>query len=247
MNRLLFGFVPVYGLLISLAIAMALFLCSREEKRLGLPRDTVVDLALRLVPAGVVGARLYYVAFRWDLYSQNLLQILKIWEGGLAIYGGVIGGALAVFFFARKRKLSFALLADMIAPAMILAQAIGRWGNFFNGEAYGNPVMNPAWQFFPVAVYADGAWHLATFFYESCWDFLGFLLLWLLRKRPKVPGSLFLMYLCWYGLGRMVIEGLRMDSLMLGPVRVSQALSALLALSAGIALAVRRKRAKADA
>ena len=132
----------------------------------------------------------------------------------------------------------------MVAPALILGQAIGRWGNFFNGEAYGNPITDPAWQFFPVAVYADGAWHQATFFYESCWDLAGFILLWGIRKKLKTPGSLFLLYLCWYGLGRTVIEGLRTDSLTLGPVRVSQALSAVLVIAAGIALIVRAKKNK---
>ena len=244
MNRLLFGVIPIYGLLIAAAIGIGALLCGREEKRLGLPQDTTVDFALWVVPAAIIGARLYYVAFRWALYAPDPVRILKIWEGGLAIYGGVIGGAIAAFVFARVRRLPFATLADMVAPALILGQAIGRWGNFFNGEAYGRPITDPAWQFFPVAVYADGAWHQATFFYESCWDLAGFILLWSIRKKLKTPGSLFLLYLCWYGLGRTVIEGLRTDSLMLGPVRVSQALSAVLVIAAGIALIVRAKKNK---
>ena len=244
MNRLLFGVIPIYGLLIAAAIGIGALLCVREEKRLGLPQDTTVDFALWVVPAAIIGARLYYVAFRWALYTPDPVRILKIWEGGLAIYGGVIGGAIAAFVFARVRRLPFATLADMVAPALILGQAIGRWGNFFNGEAYGRPITDPAWQFFPVAVYADGAWHQATFFYESCWDLAGFILLWGIRKKLKTPGSLFLLYLCWYGLGRTVIEGLRTDSLMLGPVRVSQALSAVLVIAAGIALIVRAKKNK---
>ena len=133
-----------------------------------------------------------------------------------------------------------------MAPVLILSQAIGRWGNFFNGEAYGYLVESPAWQFFPVAVQADGAWHLATFFYESLWDFAGFWLLWLQRKRPRPAGDLFLKYLCWYGLGRALIEGLRTDSLMWGPVRVSQALSILLCLGAGAALLLHRKSARQE-
>lgn len=244
MNRLLFGVIPIYGLLIAAAIGIGALLCGREEKRLGLPQDTTVDFALWVVPAAIIGARLYYVAFRWALYAPDPVRILKIWEGGLAIYGGVIGGAIAAFVFARVRRLPFATLADMVAPALILGQAIGRWGNFFNGEAYGNPITDPAWQFFPVSVYADGAWHQATFFYESCWDLAGFILLWGIRKKLKTPGSLFLLYLCWYGLGRTVIEGLRTDSLTLGPVRVSQALSAVLVIAAGIALIVRAKKNK---
>lgn len=232
-ERLLFGVIPIYGLLIACAIALGIFLCRRQEKRLGLPPEISLDFALWVVPAAVIGARLYYVAFQWPLYAAHPLRILHVWEGGLAIYGGVIGGAAAALVFSRVKKVSFWTLADMVAPALILGQAIGRWGNFFNGEAYGYPVENPALQFFPVAVQVDGVWHMATFFYESLWDFAGFVILWSLRKRAKTPGSLFLLYLAWYGLGRAVIEGLRTDSLMWGGVRVSQALSAVLCAAAG--------------
>ncbi len=236
MNPRLFGFISIYGLLIACAMAISVFLCSRQEKRLGLPKDLTYDLALWVIPAGVIGARLYYVAFQWDMYRQNPLSILYIWEGGLAIYGGVIGGALAVFAFSRIKKVPFGKLADMIAPALILSQAIGRWGNYFNGEAYGRLIDNPALQWFPLAVNVDGGWHMATFFYESVWDLLGFLILWLNRKKTTRSGNLFLLYLIWYGLGRAFIEGLRTDSLMLGPFRVSQVLSILLCLAAGSAL-----------
>ena len=242
MHQRLFGVVSIYGLLIACAMALSVFLCSRQEKRLGLPKDLTYDLALWVIPAGVIGARLYYVAFQWDMYRENPLSILYIWEGGLAIYGGVIGGALAVFAFSRIRKVPFGKLADMIATALILSQALGRWGNYFNGGAYGRLIEDPALQWFPLAVNVDGAWHMATFFYESLWDLLGFLVLWLIRKKITRPGNLFLLYLIWYGLGRALIEGLRTDSLMLGPVRVSQALSILLCLGAAAALLWRRKK-----
>ena len=242
MPRLLFGVIPIYGLLIAGAMALGVYLCSRQEKRLGLPKDTAVDFALWVLPAAIVGARLYYVAFQWPLYAAEPLRILELWEGGLAIYGGVIGGALAVFAFSRIRHVPFGTLADMIAPALILSQAIGRWGNFFNGEAYGRLIENPALQWFPLAVNVDGAWHMAAFFYESLWDLLGFLVLWLTRKKTARPGNLFLLYLIWYGLGRAFIEGLRTDSLMLGPLRVSQVLSILLCLGAAATLLWRRKK-----
>ena len=245
-ERLLFGIVPVYGLLIAAAIALGVYLCSRQEKRLGLPREISIDFALWVVPAAVVGARLYYVAFQWEMYRGDPVRILYIWEGGLAIYGGVIGGALAALAFARAKKVPFGALADMVAPALILGQAIGRWGNFINGEAFGYAVENPALQFFPLAVYVDGAWHMATFFYESLWDFLGFWVLWLNRRRITARGNLFLGYLVWYGAGRMIIEGLRTDSLMWGPVRVSQALSAALCVLAGIVLWVRHARHRGE-
>ena len=246
MHQRLFGVISIYGLLIACGMALSVFLCSRQEKRLGLPKDLTYDLALWVIPAGVIGARLYYVAFQWDMYRTNPLSILYIWEGGLAIYGGVIGGALAVFAFSKIKKAPFGKLADMIAPALILSQAIGRWGNFFNGEAYGRLVENPALQWFPLAVNVGGEWHMATFFYESVWDFIGFWVLWLNRKKTTADGNLFLLYLVWYGLGRAFIEGLRTDSLMLGPLRVSQVLSVLLCVGAAAALLIRRKKARAE-
>ena len=246
MQRLLFGVIPIYGLLIAGAMALGVFLCARQEERLGLPKDTAIDFALWVLPAAIVGARLYYVAFQWPMYASDPLRILYLWEGGLAIYGGVIGGAVAALFYSLIKKVSFAALADMVAPVLILGQAIGRWGNFVNQEAYGGLIENPALQFFPLAVFADGEWHMATFFYESLWNFIGFFILWLNRKRVKVRGNLFLGYLIWYGLGRAVIEGLRTDSLMWGNVRVSQALSVLLCVGAGVALLVRRLKAKKE-
>jgi len=247
LNRLLFGFLPVYGLLIACAMGLGVWLCGRQEQRLQLPRDTAVEFALWVIPAAIIGARLYYVAFQWDMYKDQPLRMLYVWEGGLAIYGGVIGGAVAAFVYARVKKLSFGALADMVAPALILGQAIGRWGNFVNQEAYGRLIENPAFQHFPWAVFVENEWHMATFFYESLWDFLGFLLLWLCRKKTKTPGDLFLMYLCWYGAGRAVIEGLRTDSLMWGPVRVSQALSVCLVAAAGLWLILRYKKARGKA
>ena len=235
-ERLLFGFIPIYGALIAGAIGLGVYLCGRQEERLGLPKDTAVDFALWVIPAAMIGARLYYVAFQWPLYASDPARILRVWEGGLAIYGGVIGGAAAALLYAQKKKIPCGVLTDMAAPALILGQAIGRWGNFVNREAYGELITDPALQFFPLAVRIGEAWHMATFFYESLWDFLGFWVLWLNRKKVKTPGSLFLGYLCWYGLGRAFIEGLRTDSLMWGGIRVSQVLSALLFMAAGAVL-----------
>ncbi len=230
-NRLVFGIVPWYSLIIVTGIALGIFLCSREEKRLGLPKDTAVDCALWAIPLGIVGARLYYVAFTWDQFSENLVRILYVWEGGVAIYGALIGGFLGVWLNARRKKISLLTLLDMFAPSVILAQALGRWGNFFNMEAYGELVSDPKWQFFPFAVFIPGvqggAWHLATFFYESAWDFLSFLLLMAMRRRMTKRGDVFFWYLLLYGAGRAVVEGLRLDSLMWlnGTIRVSQWLS----------------------
>lgn len=220
-----------YGALIALGILAAVILAHRDEERLGLPRDTSIDMALCVVPLGVLGARLYYVVFRWEIYAANPVSALYVWEGGLAIYGGLIGGFLGAVLLARVKHIRLAALLDMIIPYVLLAQAIGRWGNFFNGEAYGQPVMDAALQFFPYAVNVEGNWYQATFFYESMTDLLGFLILYLTRKRWRLGDGLPL-YAIVYGIPRFVIEGLRSDSLYIGGtgIRVSQALSAVLVL-----------------
>ncbi len=221
----------IYGLLIAGALAIAAWHCVREEKRLGFPKDTGLDIVLYALPPALVFARLYYVAFTWDLFKSRPGDIFKLWEGGLAIYGAVIGGALGVWFLSRKRRIPFLQLSDVVAPALLLGQAIGRWGNFFNGEAFGYAVTDPAWQFFPFAVNIAGQWHLATFFYESVWNLAGFIVLYKNRIRIEEKGRhghVFSLYLIWYGAGRFVIEGMRTDSLMWGSVRVSQALSLIL-------------------
>ena len=241
-SRPAFGGITVYGLLIALAVYVGVKLCSLNEKRLGLPKDTAYDVALWCVPMALIGARLYYVAFEWDMYKDDLLSILYVWQGGLAIYGGVIGGILGALLLARVKRLSFWALADMTVPSLLLGQAIGRWGNFFNGEAYGNPVLDQALQFFPYAVNVGGSWYQATFLYESMWDLAGFFLLWFTRKKWKKGDGLPLYFLV-YGLGRVWIEGLRSDSLMWGGVRVSQLLSAVMAVAAFLYL-LRRHRKK---
>ena len=240
-GRYLLGALPWYSVMIICGILTAILLCGREEKRLGLPEDTVIDLALRLVPCGIIGARLYYVAFAWDSFANDPLSILYVWQGGLAIYGGVIGGLLAVIVFALRRRLPPLLLTDMIVPTLALAQAIGRWGNYFNMEAYGAEITNPAWQFFPAGVLIpEGSgyvWHMATFFYESMWNVLVFLILWfVIRKRKKHHGVVTLWYALLYGAGRFLIEGLRTDSLMSGSLRVSQVLSGVLVAGAALTL-----------
>lgn len=237
-----------YGMLIALGVLLGVFLAMKRESRLGLAKDTTIDLALVGVPAALVGARLYYVAFSWDFYKDDLWKILSVREGGMAIYGGVLAALLAGWIFSRVRKVPFASLADLAAPSLALGQAIGRWGNFVNQEAYGYAVTDPALCRFPIAVFieADGRWHLATFFYESAWCFLivAFILLMERKGRLRRPGDAFLWYLFLYGVERAVVEGLRTDSLMLGPVRVSQLLAALLALGSLTALILRARRKK---
>ena len=245
-SRLIFGRIPWYSVLIVTGMLLAILLAERERKRLKLPKDTIVDLALLLIPLGVAGARLYYVVFHWDAYAADPVSALYVWQGGLAIYGGIIGGALAVLIYAWRTGLSARVLADAVIPGVALAQAIGRWGNFFNMEAYGPAVTDAAWQWFPFAVRIPegGAetWHVATFFLESVWDLLVFGALMLLRKRKRRDGDLLLAYALLYGTGRFVIEGLRTDSLMAGGgLRISQLLS-LIAMTAVVLCFVRRMR-----
>lgn len=235
-SRLLFGVIPLYSVLIVIGICLALLIASREEKRLGLPQDTVIDAALWVIPSGVIGARLYYVIFAWDTFAADPISILYVWQGGLAIYGAVIGGFLGVLLFAHKRKLHLGTLTDIIAPGLILAQALGRWGNYFNMEAYGVQITDPAWQFFPAAVFipsiTGGAWHMATFFYESMWNLIVFAALMLSRKKMYRTGDTSLWYFLLYGTGRLVIEGLRTDSLYAGStIRISQLLAGLMCLA----------------
>ena len=243
-SRTIIGGLPWYSVLVVGGMALAIWLAGREEKRLGLPRDTAVDLALLLVPCGIVGARLYYVLMQWEQFAQKPITALYVWRGGLGIYGGVIGGAVAALIYAYRKKVSFASLADMIAPGLLLAQAIGRWGNYFNMEAYGLPIADARLQFFPVAVWipAENAWHAATFFYESVWNVLGFSVLWGIRRRQRERGNVFAWYLLIYGSGRFVIEQLRMDSLYVGGLRASQMLSLLLCIGAAVLLVARAKK-----
>ena len=241
----LFGFISVYGLLIAAAVLAAVLYMRTQEERLHLPEGIAYDMALWTVPIGVIGARIYYCVFNWAAYASNPVSVLYVWQGGLAIYGGIIGGAVGLWLLSRKKGLKMAALMDLVSPALLLAQAIGRWGNFFNREAYGAVVERVELQFFPYAVRVGDHWVQATFFYESAWNFTGFILLHALRKKMHRPGSLFLHYCVWYGIGRALIEGLRTDSLMWGSVRVSQALSVLAAAVAGTVLLIRliqRKR-----
>ncbi len=237
-----------YGVIIALGMALAVALACVREKRLGLPKDTALDLALIGIPAAIVCARLYYVLFSWREYAAAPVRALYIWEGGMAIYGGVIGGVLAGWLYARRKGLPFLRLADLAAPSIALGQAIGRWGNFVNQEAYGAVATQPWQQRFPISVFirADGQWHFATFFYESAWCFVivAALLIAERRRRFRHEGDIFRSYVFLYALERALVEGLRADSLYLGPFRVSQLLSlAALLTCAVIALVNAQKKA----
>ncbi|WP_459130036.1 prolipoprotein diacylglyceryl transferase [Guggenheimella bovis] len=222
----LFGIeVRWYGILIALGMFLAATLLLRFAKEKGMKEDDIYDLLIVVLPCGIIGARIWYVLFNLDLYQGDILRMMNIREGGLAIHGGVIFGVLSGFIYTKIKKLPFEAIADMVAPGLILAQAIGRWGNFMNGEAHGDVVTNVAHQFFPLATNVHGVWYYATFFYESMWNLLGFVLLLILYRRKKFDGQVFLAYGIYYSIGRYFIEGLRTDSLYVGPFRTAQLVS----------------------
>ena len=229
-----------YGVIIASGMLLGILLASVRAKRRGWKSDLVLDFILLAIPLAVIGARLYYVAFEWEQYAQNLIKVFAINEGGLAIYGAVIGGFLAAFLFTRAAKFPFLKLLDLVIPSLILGQMLGRWGNFINQEAFGGLVSNPALQFFPFAVYIDalGEWHQATFFYESFGNAILLTVTLLLSRKQLKDGTLLAVYFIGYGLIRVIVEGFRTDSLYLfGSIRVSQLLSGVLFL-VGIALLV---------
>jgi phosphatidylglycerol:prolipoprotein diacylglycerol transferase len=221
-----------YAICIVTGAVLAVLLAMREAPRKGLSSDDVIDYILFAFPAAIVGARAYYVIFQWGYYSQNPSQIIAIWDGGGAIYGSLIAGAIVLFFFCRHRKVNALDFADIAVPGVFLAQSFGRWGNFVNQEAYGKVVSNLNYlpQFIQKQMFIDGAYRQPTFLFESLGDFAGFLIIFLLRHRLKFlkRGDILAFYLIWYGWVRFVVEGMRTDSLMLGPIRVSQWLSLLL-------------------
>ena len=233
-----------YGLLIASAVLIGVTLSQYLAKRRSIDPDILGDLAIWLVLAAIPCARLYYVAFEWQSYAQHPEQIVAIWRGGIAIHGALLGGMIATLIFARLQKISFWQLADLVVPSVILGQAIGRWGNFFNSEAFGAPTDLPWKLFIPrsrrPSAYANEAYFHPTFLYESVWNLLLFsLLLWLfsrdLKGKPVLKsGTLAMVYLAGYSAGRIWIEGLRTDSLMLGPLRIAQIVS-LLGIILGLA------------
>ena len=224
-----------YGLLIASAVIVGVTLSQYLAKKRGVDPEKIGDMVIWLVIAAIPFARAYYVLFEWQSYASRPGDIVAIWKGGIAIHGAVLGGTLAAWLFAKFNKLSFWQLSDLIAPSLILGQAIGRWGNFFNSEAFGAPTDLPWKLFIPLANrpanYRSFEYFHPTFLYESVWNLGVFaLLMWLFFWGLRHPGkfrngTLFLVYMIAYGAGRVWIEGLRTDSLMIGPLRIAQLIS----------------------
>lgn len=230
------GGIRWYALIIMTGILLAFFMAAKETKRIGEKTDHLYDMVLWGLPMGIIGARLYYVLFSFADYKDNLISVFYIWEGGIAIYGGVIGALSAAILYCRKHKLPTWKFLDIGAYGFLIGQCIGRWGNFVNAEAYGGETSLP-WR-----MVVNGVGVHPTFLYESLWNLCLFLLLWCTRKKHEFPGRAISLYMVGYGFGRVMIEGLRTDSLYLGPFRVSRLLSAVLIVF-GIILYNKRKKA----
>lgn len=221
-----------YGLIIACGLLLAVIYACRRTKQFGIKEDDVMDGVLWITPFAILCARLYYCVFEWDMYAADPISVLYIWKGGLAIYGGVLGAALGVIVFCRIKKVKLGTLLDLVALGFLIGQSIGRWGNFFNREAFGAATDS----FLRMGLYnkytGQYEFYHPTFLYESLWNAAGFVLLHFLSKKRRYDGQIALGYVAWYGLGRALIEGLRMDSLYWGPFRVSQVLAAVSCVAA---------------
>ena len=262
-NISIFGFsIAYYGIVIVTGMMIAIWIAQREAKRTGQNPEQYLDLAMIGIAAGILGARIYYVIFAWDYYKDDLLSIFNIRQGGLAIYGGIICACIAVVIYSRKKKQNFGLLMDTASMSIVFGQIMGRWGNFFNREAFGDYTNNLFAMQLPVyavraneitqkmwdhVVTVNGVEYIQvhpTFLYESLWNVGVLLFLFWFRKRKKFNGEVFLMYLIGYGLGRIWIEGLRTDQLLLPVVGlpVSQLLSGCLVVGCTILVVWKRKK-----
>jgi len=238
-----------YGVIIITGVIIGLFLATKEANRLGLKKDLIIDLMVFAVPIAIVFARIYYVTFEWNQYvNQPWWEVFAVWHGGIAIHGALIGAIFTAIIYTHIKKASFWQIADIVAPSLILGQAIGRWGNFMNQEAYGGAISEAAYnnfhQYLPNFIMnqmtIDGVMYHPTFLYESFWNLVVFILLLIFRRYNPIRGEVFLSYIMLYSIGRFVIEGMRMDSLYIGELRIAQIISVLLIVGA-ISLIVYRR------
>ena len=237
--------VNFYGLCIAVGLLLAVLYACKRSSQFGILQDDIMDGVLWIVPFAVICARAYYCVFEWDLYKEDPISVLYIWKGGLAIYGGVIGAAIGVAVHCKFKKIKLPALLDLVALGFLIGQSIGRWGNFFNREAFGAETTSFLRMGLKLTAdrlpdYEMNYYH-PTFFYESVWNAAGFVLLHFLSKKRKYDGQIALGYLAWYGLGRAMIEGLRTDSLYIpgsDTLRVSQLLAAVTCFAAVVALMI---------
>ena len=227
-----------YGVIIACGLILAVLYGCKRSREFGIKEDDLVDGVLWVTPFAILCARAYYVIFSWNRYVENPIEIFYIWEGGLAIYGGVLGALIGVTVFCKIKKIKIAAMLDLVLIGFLIGQSIGRWGNFMNREAFGAETMS----FFRMGLLNSFNntvyYYHPTFLYESAWNALGFVILHFLSKRRRYDGQMALCYAAWYGLGRAFIEGLRTDSLYWGPFRVSQLLAAISCFAAVAALLI---------
>ena len=254
MNRVafnIFGFnVYYYSLCILLGVIVAYILITREGKKQGLQKEFISDLIFYTLIIGILGARVYYCVFNLDYYLANPSEILKIYNGGLAIHGGVIAGLIFVYFYTKKKNVSFIKILDIVAPAVIIAQSFGRWGNFFNQEAHGgittyqNLKNMHIPEFIINGMHIEGKYYYPTFFFESIWCLMGFIILMIARRNKNLrKGFQISFYFIWYGIGRFFIEALRTDSLMFFNLKIAQIVS-LIGIIIGIIIIVTNRNKK---
>lgn len=240
-----------YSFLMFIAILFGIILFRKESKRFKFNQDFIFNVAFWSIVFGFIGARLYYVLFRFELYQHDLLSILKVWEGGLAIHGGILFGLITIILYSKKYNINYTKILDMSVVPLILAQAIGRWGNFFNSEAYGSIVSVAKLrelripEFIINGMYINGNYYHPTFYYEFLWCIIGFIILLVIRRiktvKYGIPTSF---YLIWYGIGRFVIEKMRMDSLMLGNIKAAQVVSITMIIIGVIMFLILSRRGK---
>ena len=233
-----------YSILILIGAFLAYFIIQREAKRFMIDTDFVFNLFFYTLVFGIIGARLYYVLFNWNLYAADIPSIFEFWNGGLAIHGGIIAGLITIFIYTKKHNIRLLKILDIIVPGLILAQAIGRWGNFFNSEAHGaaTTILNLQEKFILRFIIdgmnIGGIYYEPTFYYESLWCILGFIILLIIRRNKKIKvGFLSAIYLIWYGIGRFIIESMRTDSLMFGAFKMAQ-IASLIMIITGIILII---------
>ncbi len=252
LNPIAFHLGPIsvhwYGIIIAFGALLGLNLAIKECKRRGISPDILIDLVTIAFPIAIIFARAYYVLFEWSYFKIHISEIPAVWNGGIAIHGGLIGAILTAIIFTRYKRISFWKLADIVAPSLLLGQAIGRWGNFMNQEAHGGPVSRAFLENLHIPTFIinqmdiNGLYYHPTFLYESLWSFFGVLLLISLRKVNLHRGEMFFSYLIWYSIGRFFIEGMRTDSLMLtSELRIAQVISIVIILASLILIFTRRK------
>jgi len=249
MNPVLFdiGIIKIYwySVFIFLAILIGGSVVLRESKRFNIPENFMLNLFFWIIPVSLIGARIYYVVFNWSIYANDFASIFKTWEGGLAIHGAIIAGLIFTIVYTQKYKVNTLFILDFIVVGLLIGQALGRWGNFFNGEAHGGIVAYETLQKFFIPEFIidgmkiGGSYYQPTFLYESLWCLLGFIIILIIRRLKYIKiGQVTCCYLIWYGIGRFFIEGLRTDSLMFGSLRTAQVVSIVMVLAGLITIFV---------